>query len=272
MIPIALAIFLLFQVPQQPEIPPNSTRQQHIESAKARYEVMRQAAIRLNDLAANIHTEADARAFVDAVAEQVTGRSRLPWTTKAIRHRVAHAEFEAVSDPARLIPEQRIVDVWNEYVREINAPEESLATLAEIHNLRDAMVAGHRRMWERKQFQSIWIAPGIHATKADGSMAEGCRAVEALKIFHQLFSQPLLLLGARQRVKEGILLSDRLKLSGEPAQKDSIGHAVTVGFLRAGHMQSNPVLSAEIQYVRDHGQRDYDRLMMRLFEEFFPKE
>jgi len=271
MIPIALAVFLFFPIPQQPEGPSDSARQQRMEEAKARYEVRRQAAIHLNDLAANIRTEADARAFVDAVAEELTGQSHLPWTTKSIRHRVAHAEFEAVSDPAHLIPEQRIVDVWNEYVREINAPEESLVTPAEIHNLRDAMVVGHRRIWQRTQFQSIWIAPGIYAVKADGTMAEGCRAVEALKIFHDLFSQPLLLQGTRQRVKEGVLLSDRLKQAGETTQKASTGYA-TVGFLRAGHMQSNPVLSAEGQYVRDHGQRDYDRLVMRLFEEFFPKE
>lgn len=77
---------------------------------------------------------------------------------------MAHAEYEAVSDPSRLIPEQRIVDLWNEYVRELDAPEETLVTLAEVHNLRDAMYFGSKAMWKREGFtQQIWTAPDIHA-------------------------------------------------------------------------------------------------------------
>jgi hypothetical protein len=85
---------------------------QKMEQIRLQHEPERQEAIRLNDLAANIHSEADARKFVDAVAEQVTHHQHLMWAALRIRHRVAHAEYEAVSDPSGLIPEQRIVDVW----------------------------------------------------------------------------------------------------------------------------------------------------------------
>jgi hypothetical protein len=270
MIPIALVFALLFLFPQQGEIPPGSTdsvRQQQMEQVNAARERSRQAGIRVNALAANIHSEEDARAFVDVVAEQL-GENALSWTTAAMRHRVAHAEYQSVSDQARLIPEQRIVNVWNEYVREINAPEESLVTLAEIHNLRDAMLVSDQRTWDRPQFQSIWTAPGIHAVKADGSMAEGCRAIEALKILHALFRYPEMLQGARLRVKEGVLVSDRLKQMTE-SKPHGTPPARSKPLLRA-RQDANPVLLAEMEYVRGHGDRDYERLMMRLFGEFFP--
>ncbi len=272
MIPMALAAFLLLALPQQSDpssVPtPELTREQRIEQAKAKLEPMRQAAIRLNEMASTIHTEADARAFVDAVAEALNGNQRLPWTTRGMRRRVAHAEFEAVADASRLIPEQRIVEVWNEFAREINAPAESLVTLAEIHNLRDAMVVADQRLWDRTGFKSIWMAPGIHPIDADGTMASGCRAVEALKIFHTLYYQPEVLAGARQRVQQGILISDRVKIRGTEATPPPN----TVSYLRAGKPYSNPALSAAIQYTRNHGAGDFDRLLMRLFEEFFPTE
>jgi len=114
MIVIPLALLLAAPqaaVPQQSEL----TQQQRLEQAREKYEPIRQAAIHVNELAGNIHSESDARAFIDAVAEQLTGHKHQSWTTRSIRHRVAHAEYQAVSDPAGLIPEQRIVDVWNEY-------------------------------------------------------------------------------------------------------------------------------------------------------------
>src|SRR5260370_26854829 len=89
--------------------------------ASLRYEGYRQAAIRMNDLAAHINSEADARAFVDAVADMFADSLPPSWATGVIRRRIAHAEYEAVSDPLRQIPEQRIADVWHTYVREVGA-------------------------------------------------------------------------------------------------------------------------------------------------------
>jgi len=101
----------------------------------------RQAAIEINDLAGRIRSEAEALAFVDKLADFFTDTLPPAWVTRGIRQRVARVEYEAVSDPSRLVPEQRIADVWNKYVREIGASEESLVTVAEIHNLRDADLA-----------------------------------------------------------------------------------------------------------------------------------
>ena len=65
------------------------------------------------------------------------------------------AEYMSISNASRLIPEQRIVDVWNAYVREIGAPGEAIVTVAEIHNMRDAEFVVAQRMWARG-IQTVW--------------------------------------------------------------------------------------------------------------------
>src|SRR5262249_27111640 len=149
----------------RPNFTPEQLEQirQKTEQARVAHEQIRQTAIRINEMAGSIHSEADARTFGGALAEELTGHNDMVWTTKSIRHRVAHAEYEAVSDQSRLIPEQRIVDVWNEYVREIDAPEEALITVAELHNLRDAMYTGASRFgWKQDVAQAIWTMPNIY--------------------------------------------------------------------------------------------------------------
>jgi len=270
-LPVLGAVLLLQAAPpvsSQPANPataqPKELPPQIAEKYKHTQEVMHQAAIRLNDLATNIHSEQDARSFTDAVAEALWGKHLFGWTTRGIRHRVAHAEFESVSDAAQAIPEQRIADVWNEYIREIDAPEESLVTVAEIHNMRDGMYVADRRLWA-KNFQTIWTVPSIHALDADGKLADGCRAIEALKIIHSLYFEPESLPFARERVQRGYLPSEHVGL--EPAKAP----VKSAGVLMA-HSRSSPVWTADRRYLENHGDRDYDRMLMRLFDELFPRE
>jgi hypothetical protein len=72
----------------------------------------------------------------------------------SIRQR-AHAECESVRNPVTLIPEQRIVDVWNQYVKEIGAPDEAIVSVAEIHNMRDGSFTVAQLMWARGN-QTFW--------------------------------------------------------------------------------------------------------------------
>jgi hypothetical protein len=155
---IPLAFAFLLAAPQQsvpqPTSPPTTLQPykltpEQLEQARQKYEPTRQAVVHLNELASNIHSEDDARTFVDAVAERMTAEKPPAWAKASIRRRVAHAEYEAVSDPARLVPEQRVADVWNEYVRELDAPEETLVTAAEVHNLRDGMYSMSRLLWDK---------------------------------------------------------------------------------------------------------------------------
>ncbi len=82
--------------------------------------------------AMRIHAESGASSFVSAIAGLFVKELPPAWASSSIRLRVAHAEYEAVGNPAKLIPEQRIVDVWNQYVKEIGAPDEATVSVAEI--------------------------------------------------------------------------------------------------------------------------------------------
>jgi hypothetical protein len=140
---------------------PDPASQKQIAELRARNEPRRQAAIRINEMAANIHSEKDARAFVDAVAEELTNHKHLMWAALTYRRRVAHAEYEAVSDPGNLISEQRVADVWNEYVREIDAPEQALISVDEIHRMRVGRYRMSKMLWQREFGQTIWTMPNV---------------------------------------------------------------------------------------------------------------
>lgn len=272
MIAIPLVAALLLGSPQQPDLPqPELTQQQRIEQAKQRYEPTRQRAIHINDLAGSIHSEADARAYVDAVAEELTGPRHMSWTTRSIRHRVAHAEYEAVADPSRQIPEQLIVDIWNEYVREIDAPGEAIVTIAEVHNLRDAMYTmASKTMWKPEFGQSIWTMPNVYALDADGKVASGCRALEALKIIHDMHDLFGNVRSARARIQKGVLVSELYKQREEKPQP-AARSVLTAGSLHA-KSEFNSVRPFAYRYQQEHGESAYQQLLRRLFAELFPAD
>jgi hypothetical protein len=225
----------------------------------------RQAANQINDLAERIHSEADAVAFVDQIAEVFADTLPPDWVTRGIRQQVAHAEFEAVSNPSRLIPEQRIADVWNKYVREIGASDEALVTVAEIHNLRDADFAVSRLLWSQTN-RSIWTMPNVYAVGSDGKVAEGCRALETLRVLYDLDELFGNLRSARERVHQGILASDEIaKSRNSPAPKQT-----TTARLEA-HGEADPIRTAEYRYKREHGPYILSGMKQELFGELFPQ-
>src|SRR5262249_29248446 len=113
MMVVALAFALLFAPSGQSEAAPAAPSSRH-EQAQQRAAANRQVAMDINQLAGSIHSEADALNYVDAIAKQLSEGKRQHWTNRSIRRRVARAEYEAVADSAHLIPERRVVDVWNE--------------------------------------------------------------------------------------------------------------------------------------------------------------
>jgi len=219
----------------------------------------------MNELAENIKSEADARALVDAVAEMFADHLPPSWVTGGIRERIAHAEYEAVSDPFRQIPEQRLADVWNKYVREIGASEEAIVTVAEIHNMRDAFFAYGQSLWSRGAGGNAWTMPNIYAVGADGKVAEGCRAVEALRILYDLDRIFDNLRGARERLRKGIVFSDVLQKSRENKNPNE-----NRKFRLTGAAIDNPLWIAERPYVNEHGADHLHLLVEMLSEELFP--
>jgi len=259
-----LMFALVFGYPQQESPKPEELTAARREAGH-RYERFRQESIRVNELAAHISSEADARAYVDGVADMFADSLPPSWATRGIRERIAHAEYEAVSDPLRQIPERRIADVWNKYVREIGASEEALVTAAEIHTMRDATFAVAEVMWSRGTNQTAWTMPNIFAVGADGRVAQGCRAVEALRVIHdldQLFDN---LRGARERLRQGTVASDAIKKSLE----NTNANQKTTARLTA-RVDTNPLRSAEYRYVHEHGADHLNQVLEMLFEELFP--
>jgi hypothetical protein len=188
------------------------------------------------------------------------------WASGGIRQRIAHAEYETVSNPASLISEQRIVDVWNQYVREIGAPDEAIVSVAEIHNMRDGSFTVAKLMWARGN-QTIWTIPNVFALGPDGKVAGGCRALDAIRVIHDLDGLFQNLRGARERLHKGIVPSEEIrKRVGDPnAQPHSTARLEV-------HTDTNPIRPAEQLYVQEHGSVAYDQLLARLFDELFPRE
>jgi hypothetical protein len=247
----------------QAKAPLDPEMQKKIAKAQAMQDKQSREARRINELAANIHSEKDARAFIDAVAEEVSHHRHLLWTAQGIRHRVAKAEYESVSNSEQRISDQRLADVWNEFVRELDAPEKTLVTATDIHQQRANRYELSKSLWTRGSGESIWYMPNIHAVTGDGQLADGARALEAIDTLYSMGSNFSIVLMNRQRL-----------LKQEQASTPGIKPPTTrSSFVVQGKswQMEDPVRTAINRYVNAHGQEAYDQLVKRLLNELFPQ-
>ncbi len=107
--------------------------------------------------------------------------------------------------------------------------------------------------------------PNIFAVGADGKVAEGCRAVEAIRVIHDLDSLFDNLRSARERLRKGIVASDAVKRSLE----NTNANQKTTARLEV-RIDTNPLRPAEIRYVREHGAEHFNQFLEMLLEELFP--
>lgn len=224
----------------------------------SRYEIYRQRAIEINDLAGHIDSQEDAQKLVKMVAAEFSDDLPPGWATRALRNRIARAEYESATDSRLLIPERRITDAWNEYLEKIGAPREYFVTPEELHTLRDSLNTSARLGWARYS-QNIWTIPNIYAMGQDGKVASGCRALEALRVVWDLGNEPENLLGARELIKKGVLFSDLVKKPSKPS------HAAL-----ERQIASNRVEEAGRQYLQAHGAGALEHAIRELLDELFP--
>lgn len=215
----------------------------------------REKAERLSQLAAGIHTEADARLFVDFVADLFSDQLPPAAVSDSMRERVAQAEFAAVSDPQRLIPELRVAEAWNTYAQTMLAPPECQVTAAEVHNLRDAFFTTARLFWEGGS-RNIWSVPAIYATQSDGSLASGCRAIEATRILWDLANMPGNLASARVQVNQGVLTSDLVRQAQERPKTTT-----PRSYVSARVAPLNPVAIAEQRFIAKNGAKTFGKAL-----------
>lgn len=243
-------------VPQNP--PPNSPHFQppspevlrHMDEVRRRY---RDHAIAINDAATHIQSPDDANKLVDLVVAEFSDEMPRKWASRSIRERVAHAEFKSATDPNSLIPEQRIADVWNDFVTKIGAPKETLLSAAEIHYVRDAQYVSAQLAWTSDEKQ-IWTIPGVFALGPDGKIAKGARALEAIRLLWNLANTGDDFAGTHKQVEKGVLLSDLFPHPDKPPLPSQQQSGMAIG-----RIASIPVQQAAFQYTRDHGARAYDR-------------
>lgn len=231
-----------------------------IPAQQSPYEQHRQAAIEMNQLAGHIQSPEDAKRLVDRVAGMFFDDLPTWWTTRTIRKQIAMAEYESATDPAKLIPEQQVADAWNRFITEIGAGEESRVSGEEIHYLRDGSYTTARLLWSRELAQTIWVMPAIYALEPDGRIADGCRAIEAIRILHDLSYQPENLQWARNRARAGILFSDTIGRE----QKQPSGTGRSYGRVTLHEAPPNPVVMAGTRYVQERGEKAMARAIEQL--------
>src|SRR5260370_23597638 len=117
-------------------------------------------------------------------------------------------------------------------------------------------------MWKNEMTQSLWTMPNVYSIDADGKVASGCRAVEALKIIRDMHEMFVVLRSARARVQKGLLGSDVTRLRQEnlamlsnPMFSTSQFHAIT---------NDNPIHPAPRRYHQAQGEHAYQQLLRRL--------
>lgn len=213
----------------------------------------------MNELARSIRSETDARIYVNEIGKMFADYLPARWTRDAVLDRVAHAEYRALKDSSHLIAEQHIAYVWNDYVREIGAPEEALVTAAEIHSMREAMRTSSQMMWSQGS-QTIWTVPEIYAEMPDGTIAQGCRAIETLRILYTMENLFDNVLGARQRLREQHSAASLPRSFGDTQASYSAGIRSSVDLTRA----------SVTRYVHEHGINNYNAIIDQMVNALFP--
>jgi hypothetical protein len=259
--PLMKTLLMLFVVLLP--LSPVPTQTNADKKAGTRIALFEERTRQINDLAGNIQSPDDAHRIVDLIAEVFADDLPPAWSTRSIRDRIAHAEYASAGRHAKLIPEQQLVDAWNRYITTIGASHDAIVTVAEIHNLRDGSYTMAQFMWSRGP-GNIFAMPNIYATGQDGKVADGCTAVEALRVLYDLSNQFGNLREARERVKQGVMISDTFR----PLAHGTAGVSMRVSGGLA--VRDNPVEDAEIRYTQEHGAIAMDLAIETLLYDLFP--
>ncbi len=261
-----VVLFLLISLACTAQTPPGIDPKRWEEltrEAEQMREEHRRLAVRVNELAGKIRSEADARDFVDETAKVFL--SGLPyWFSRSERRRVARAEFLSVSE-GRYISEERIATVFNRLMDDIGAGAELRVTASEVHTVRAAQILMTRTMWQHPGMQNIWQTPNVHSVTPQGGVAPGCRAVESLKMLYVLLELPSNLGYAREIIKKGADLD--IELQKAPLKLTPRPPAKIEGRLEAhGRDQLEAALDeAKMEYVRRYGTRAFEGRLEEMF-------
>jgi hypothetical protein len=213
----------------------------------------------LNQLASTIQKPGDARRLINFLADLFSKETPSSWTRSSLRDRIAQAEFSAVSDPQKAIPEARLAEAWNSYVDTIGAPEDQKVTPAELHNLRDTFLTTARLGWNSGS-RNFWLVPSIYATLPDGRLAPGCRAVESIRTLWDLANMPENLKAARDQVSKGVLTSDLYRKPPQSPAPSTTRVALVTGGVRGPYS----IELAQRRYIQLNGSKAFGHAVMAM--------
>ena len=128
---------------------------------------------RIDELAAHVQTEGDAKAYVEALVKR-WGPEEAPDLAE-FEERLARAEYLAVRNPDKLIPESQVATTFNRLMDEWQMPGWTRISAPDLHEFRFA-------------YATI-IYPKSVARLPDQSIAPSCRPTEALLLLHMLNSK-----------------------------------------------------------------------------------
>ncbi len=135
----------------------------------------------------HIRTEADARTYVEALMKRWWGDETNPHLAE-FEERLARAEYAAVRDPKKLIPESQVAKTFNRLMDEWGMPPWTHISVPELHASRISYASA--------------IYPRSIARLPDESIAPGCRPTEAVLLLHLLDSNGGIPPQIRQQVRE----------------------------------------------------------------------
>jgi hypothetical protein len=120
---------------------------------------------KIDTLGAQIHSENDARKYIEAAKSVFSGLAYYD------EDRLARGEYAAVEDPKKRIPESVVVGVYNQHMQEWLAPDFTPLNAPELHTFREHGVS--------LEYPRSMQLP-------DHTIPPDCRPVEALLILHSL--------------------------------------------------------------------------------------
>jgi hypothetical protein len=210
---------------------------------------LREETLRLNDLAANIHTVADSRRFIDAIAELFQDNLQPAWITASFRNRLAQAEYLTITNSQRRISEQHLAETWNTYANTIGALAGSKISAVEIHSIRNSHFTTGRQMWDRG-YRNFWLMPSIFATQPDGTLAPACRLVESFRILYDLDRFPENIARIRESLANKTPNPDATNQAQQKPPSNQQMHAYLEMRAATNRQQGIPYSSAEAAALR----------------------
>src|ERR1700756_1354154 len=142
----------------------------------------------VDELGAHVQTEGDAKAYVEALVKRWGPQEAGPHLPE-FEGRLARAEYLAVRNPDKLIPESQVATTFNRLMDEWRMPEWTSISAPKLHEF-------------RLPYATI-IYPNSVARLPDQSIAPGCRPAEALFLLYLLNSKGGIPPELREQVASG---------------------------------------------------------------------